>query len=126
MSEFRCRAVACVFAALASALPSAVLSQVPAGEELADPMRPSGLPAASTADATPEKAAALPRLQAIMREGRRHSAVVNGQVVHVGDDVGGATVTAITANSITVNVEGKPTVLRLVDQDVKHDAHVTR
>ena len=118
--------MACVFAALASALPHAALSQTPAAEELADPMRPSGLQSAPTGEDAPEKAVGVPRVQAILREGRRHSAIVNGQRVRVGDEVEGATVTAISASSVTVSIEGKSSVLKLVDQDVKHDAHTSR
>lgn len=88
-------------------------------------MRPSGLPAPAEAG-TPGKApAAELRLQAIKREGRHHLAVINGQIVRVGDEMDGIRITAISAGSVVINVEGKSSMLKLLGQDIKHDARKT-
>ena len=48
-------------------------------------MQPAGLQAESPVAGSPEQAPVVElRVQAIKREGRRHSAVINGQVVRVG------------------------------------------
>jgi len=96
-------------------------------EALADPMQPSGvqqtLPGAMS---TPETASALPRLQAIVREGRQIHAIINGQRMGVGDTVeGGATITAVSATSVTLSVGGKTSVLKLVGQEVKRNVRAT-
>jgi hypothetical protein len=51
--------------------------------------------------------------------------VINGQVVRVGDEVDGIRITAISAGSVAINVEGKSSVLKLLGQDIKHDARKT-
>lgn len=89
-------------------------------------MQPAGLQAESPVAGSPEQAPVVElRVQAIKREGRRHSAVINGQVVRVGDEVDGARVTAISASSVTIDVGGKASVLNLLGQDIKHDARAT-
>ena len=116
---------ACVLGLLAGTLSPAVRSQADQPAPLEDPMRPSGLPAPAEAG-TPGKAPpAELRLQAIKREGRHHLAVINGQIVRVGDEVDGIKITAISAGSVMINVEGKSSVLKLLGQDIKHDARKT-
>lgn len=89
-------------------------------------MQPAGLQAESPVAGSPEQAPVVElRVQAIKREGRRHSAVINGQVVRVGDEVDGARVIAISASSVTIDVGGKSSVLNLLGQDIKHDARAT-
>ncbi len=121
--------MAYALAAVAGGWPHPALSQTSPPEDLADPMRPpSVLQAAPAAAGDAQAPVELPRLQAIMREGGQRLAVINGQLLRVGDDVGGATVTAITASSVVISVEGKSSVLKLVGQDVKvrHDPRTTQ
>lgn len=94
-------------------------------QELDDPMRPPASHVVPVAAGTPEEPVALPRLQAIMRDGQQRSAVINGRVVRVGDEVDGAMVDAISASSVVVSVGGNSSVLKLVGQDIKHDARAT-
>ena len=124
MSEQRCLArVACVLCLAAGMLAAPVHSRAAEAEELADPMRPPQvLTAPAEAGDPAQQAATEPRLQAIKREGKHHSAVINGRVVRVGDEVDGIRVTAISAGTVTINVEGKSSVLKLLGQDIKHNA----
>jgi hypothetical protein len=89
-------------------------------------MRPPQVQAAPTVegDAAPQAQAVL-RLQAIKSERGRRVAVINGRVVRVGDEVDGATVTGIAANSVVILVEGKSSALKLLGQDIKHDSRTT-
>jgi MSHA biogenesis protein MshK len=89
-------------------------------------MRPSGAQAApETAGQDAQQPKTIPRLQAIRADGRHRSAVINGKVVRVGEEVDGAKVTAISTTSVVVIVEGKSSVLKLVGQDIKHAARAT-
>ncbi len=89
-------------------------------------MRPPQVQAAApTVEGEAPQAQAVLRLQAIKSESGRRVAVVNGTVVRVGDEVDGATITGIAANSVVILAEGKSSVLKLLGQDVKHDARTT-
>ncbi|NOX57832.1 MAG: general secretion pathway protein GspB [Planctomycetes bacterium] len=50
---------------------------------------------------------ALFRLEGVMLGGRRRLAVVNGAIVGVGDEVDGATVRAITSNTVALEIDGR-------------------
>ncbi len=116
---------ACVLGLLATTLSPVARSQQVQPAPLEDPMRPSGLPASADTGTLGKASAAELRLQAIKREGRHHLAVINGQVVRVGDEVDGVRITAISAGSVVINVEGESSVLKLLGQDIKHDARTT-
>lgn len=88
-------------------------------------MRPPQVQAAPTMEGTAPQAQSVLRLQAIKSERGRRAAVINGKVVRVGDAVDGATVTGIAANSVVIFAEGKSSVLKLLGQDIKHDARTT-
>lgn len=64
-----------------------------ASAELPDPTRPFTVTAA--ADAAPGL-----RLEAVMRSGDKHLAIVNGELVRVGDRIAGTTIAGIGADSV--------------------------
>lgn len=58
-------------------------------------------------------------LQAIMRSNGQAHAVISGQQVKVGDDLGGARLRAIYAHSVVLERQGQQEVLRLVEPIMK-------
>ena len=66
-----------------------------AEEPLFDPTRPLIQPASASTKGGALQAPSLPRLQAVFAQGRRHSALINGQRLAVGDTVGNYRITAI-------------------------------
>lgn len=88
----------------------AVLAVPPTlAEGLRDPMRP---PMASTAAPDRAPARAL-RLEAILVEGERRVAIVDGKVVSEGERVSGAVISAIHADSIQYTRDGRTHEARL-------------
>lgn len=86
---------------------------------LADPMQPPAVQrSAAPGPSTAEPGAGL-RLQGIRSDGRGRLAVLNGKAVRVGQDVGGATVTGIGRDSVTVSRDGRSSELKLAGRDVK-------
>jgi hypothetical protein len=53
------------------------------------------------------------KMQGIFYAHQRPSAIINGQMVYVGDRVGGATVIAIDPRSVTIEISGKTQVLAM-------------
>jgi hypothetical protein len=67
------------------------------------------------ASVAPAQAAPQPvyKLQGIYWRPSKPSAVVNGKIVHVGDRIKNASVTAIDQESVTLKVDGQPDLLIL-------------
>jgi MSHA biogenesis protein MshK len=80
-----------------------------------DPTQP---PAALSTDVSDADAAPL-RLQSIVRGGRQSQAVINGQSLRVGDELGGAKVLAIYQHSVVLEHQGQQQVLRLAEPIMK-------
>ncbi len=94
-----------------------VLLAFSAGAQAAlDPTQP---PATMRAQARPESAQPTLVLQAIMRSNGQAHAVISGQQVKVGDDLGGARLRAIYAHSVVLERQGQQEVLRLVEPIMK-------
>ena len=81
-----------------------------------DPTQP---PATMRAQVRPESAQPTLVLQAIMRSNGQAHAVISGQQVKVGDDLGGARLRAIYAHSVVLERQGQQEVLRLVEPIMK-------
>jgi MSHA biogenesis protein MshK len=82
-------------------------------------MQPPAVQRAATAGpGAPEPGAGL-RLQGIRSDGRGRLAVLNGQAVRVGQEVGGAVVTGIGRDSVTLSRDGRSSELKLAGRDVK-------
>ncbi len=75
-----------------------------------DPTQP---PAGRVARDAPTEAAAELRLQAILRGSERVSAVINGQTLKVGDQLGDARILAIRPHSVVIVRQGQQQALRL-------------
>ena len=72
------------------------------GGELFDPMRPANTIDASAA----ATAAGQIRVEAILNDGERRLAIVNGRLVHEGDHVGTAVVESIAPGAVRFNRGG--------------------
>lgn len=81
-----------------------------------DPTQPA--PSAATAT-TAGTAEATLVLQSIVRGGRYSQAVINGQSLRVGDELGGAKLRAIYPSSVVLERQGQQQVLRLVEPILK-------
>lgn len=80
---------------------------------------PTQAPAGLRPEARPESAPPTLVLQAIMRSNGQAHAVISGQQVKVGDDLGGARLRAIYAHSVVLERQGQQQVLRLVEPIMK-------
>ncbi len=78
--------------------------------DLRDPMRPPNAPAAATSHIG---APSSLQLQAVMGSGQSRVAIVNEKVVRVGDTIGGALITEISAEAIHYSRGGKQLVASL-------------
>lgn len=91
-----------------------------AAEEWPDPMRPAlaaPTPPASAGSGQGEAASAAQQLQSvILRRGQRPAAIINGQVVELGDDVAGARVTAIKESEVVLQGPAGREVLKLTPE----------
>ncbi|MDX1518061.1 MAG: hypothetical protein R3288_14540 [Woeseiaceae bacterium] len=89
-------------------LAAAVASGTATAADIAsDPMRPDTL--RSVAASAP----AHYRVNAIIVSDERRIAIVNGQRVGVGDDIGNATVISISKAEVVVDIDGKRQSLRV-------------
>ncbi|MDJ0738686.1 MAG: hypothetical protein QNJ91_03155 [Gammaproteobacteria bacterium] len=79
---------------------------VPAGDALVDPTRPADWQAAA-ADAAVDTPAPTFRLQGVFNVGGRHSAMIGGRRVAVGDRVMGAEVLEIDGHRVLIRVDGE-------------------
>jgi MSHA biogenesis protein MshK len=80
-----------------------------AADQLFDPMRPANSVDASVAATV----AGQIRVEAIVNDGERKIAIVNGRVVREGDRVGGATVESISAGAVRFNRGGRSELISL-------------
>lgn len=85
-------------------------------EGLPDPTRPATLniSAAPVEASEPEL-----QLEAIMRSGERHLAIVNGRLVRVGDRVGTALIRDIDADGLRYAIAGRERVAKLPGATLK-------
>ena len=97
-----------LFAALLLLMP--LLSQA----QLNDPMRPAQAPPVSASES-----AASWRLDSIILSGDRRLAVINGQSVSEGDQLGQARVSRIEATRVTLRVGQQSRVLTLLPLSIK-------
>ncbi len=96
--------------ALAILLSIAVGATQASAADLRDPMRPPSAPAATLA--RPGVPSSL-QLQAVMGSGQSRVAIVNEKVVRVGDTIGGALITEISAEAVRYSRGGKQLVASL-------------
>ncbi len=80
---------------------------------------PTQAPATLRSEARTDSAQPALVLQAIMRSNGQAHAVISGQQVKVGDDLGGARLRAIYAHSVVLERQGQQEVLRLVEPIMK-------
>lgn len=85
-------------------------------ESLPDPTRPVEF--TSSASIAPAAEAPL-RVEAIMRSGARHLAIVNGKLVRPGDRVNGAVVREIDADGLHYVIDGRERTAKLPASAVK-------
>jgi hypothetical protein len=91
---------------------AAILLSATAGttmaDRLMDPTRPSGAKADTTAEPTDSI-----RLEAILRSGERHLAIVNGKVVRAGERIAGAHIDEVFADGVRYTRDGQSHIARL-------------
>lgn len=90
-----------------------------AAETLRDPTRPGGAPAPRAAA---EPAAPQWRLSSIVIADTRRVAIINDEVVAIGERVNGATVMDIQPYAVTLRRNGRDFTLSLLDARVKTHA----
>lgn len=90
-----------------------------AAGDLPDPMRPD------TLSSIRHGSSQVPgwNLSSILISTGRRQAVINGRAVAPGDDVDGARVLEISLSTVKLSVHGKPLMLRLFPETVKHVVH---
>ena len=96
--------------------------------DLPDPMAPPKTaqpPPKAEGTAEPVKRVTY-RLQGVKIEPRHRSAVINGQMVAVGDVIDGATVVSIESDGVVVQGGDEPITLKLLRNEVKQRSHVAR
>jgi MSHA biogenesis protein MshK len=81
-----------------------------------DPTQPAPSASSSGAGGSPQAALVL---QSIVRGGRQSQAVINGQSLHIGDELDGAKLSAIYSHSVVLERQGQQQVLRLVEPIIK-------
>lgn len=86
--------------------PAATIPAVGGGESASTNLAPAP-------PVTAPQKPALPKLQGVVWNPSRPSALINGQVVFVGDRIGDYKVLRITASGVTLAVDGKALVLTL-------------
>lgn len=87
-------------------------------ESLPDPTRPerSDKTRQSATQSRPRKEPSW-KLTSIIRSPRRKLAVINGEIRGVGEDIAGARVLAIQADTVVILYRGQRRVLRLLSRD---------
>jgi MSHA biogenesis protein MshK len=93
------------------------------GTALRDPTRPSGWRAPAAAEQA--KQAPVMRLQGTFSVAGSRSALIDGQRVVVGDQVGGAKVLRIEKNKVVLRMEGETVELAALAAPVKTPARQT-
>lgn len=97
--------------------------------DLPDPMAPPPKAAAAlpqTQDANEPVRRVTYRLQGVKMNASHRSAVINGQMVSVGDVVDGATVVSIESDTVMVQSGEDPITLKLLRNEVKQRSHVAQ
>jgi hypothetical protein len=77
-------------------------------DRLVDPTRPYNAKSDSTAEPTDSI-----RLEAILRSGERHLAIINGKVVRAGEHVGPARIDEVFADGVRYTRDGQTHTARL-------------
>lgn len=95
-------------AAVAALLPLACGAQI-----FADPMRPPAEFLQPVPEGRQEVVASRPVLQSILFSDQRRMAMINGEMVKVGDKVGPAVVAKITEEAVVLRVDGKLETIRM-------------
>ena len=92
--------------------------------ELMDPMRPAPYRAPSTVTAEQQQAEihAELRLTAILKGEQRQVAVINGEILQVGQQIHGYRVTDIDARQVHLQKEGQQLVLSVEAQGMKRSS----
>lgn len=100
---------------------------MPVVAALQDPTRPPSA-APATANAPTPGATSGPRwtLTSTLVSPTRRSAVINDQVLSVGDRIGGAQVVDIQADSVRLRIKGREVTLRLLNTNIKQAAKPAR
>lgn len=91
------------------AIGASLVGGVAAADQLFDPMRPANSVDASVA----ATASGQLRVEAIVNDGDRKIAIVNGRVVREGDRVGDATVESISSGAVRFNRGGRSELVSL-------------
>ena len=84
-------------------------------DALPDPTRPLTFTAASVANSTEPSV----RLEAILRSGDKHLAIVNGKLVRAGDRIDNVTIASIDADGLRYVVAGREHVAKLAADSLK-------
>jgi MSHA biogenesis protein MshK len=92
-----------------------------ASEHLADPTRPAHAKAPA-----PVQLAAELRLEAVLKSGERHVAIVNGKIVRAGDRIGGALIEEISSHAVRYTRGGQSQVLRLQEHAMQVRRNVAK
>ncbi len=90
--------------------------------ELTDPMRPAAYRAPATAEQQKAETHAELRLTAILKGSQRRVAVINGEVLQVGQQIHGYRVTGIDARQVRLKKEGRQLVLSVEEQVMKRSS----
>lgn len=96
-------------------------AQAAASERLADPTRP----AHARAPAPVQQASDL-RLEAVLKSGDRHVAIVNGRVVRAGDLIGDARIEEVSSGAVRYSRGGQSRMLRLQEHAMQVRRNVAK
>jgi MSHA biogenesis protein MshK len=92
-------------------------------QPLSDPMRPPSEAAiADTTKASKRKVSQVYHLSAIRITKDQRSAMINGKIVKTGERIGDARLVEITANHVTLELEGRRITLSLLPVKIKKPA----
>jgi MSHA biogenesis protein MshK len=93
--------------------PEADVRSAPTNASISTPQTSAAAPAPATGPAAPPSPLADLKLRSIMYREEKPAAVINGEMLHVGDEIRGARVVRIERNSVTVERNGETNELRL-------------
>ena len=96
---------------------AAILLSATARTALADRLVDPTRPASAKADTTAEPTDSI-RLEAILRSGERHLAIVNGKVVRAGEHIGGALIDEVLADGVRYTRDGQSHTARLTQSAI--------
>jgi MSHA biogenesis protein MshK len=100
-------------AALLLACGASSAGQAARAQALADPMRPPQLSAAEASAESPQAQPGASRLQSVLISPARRLAVIDGSVVALGGQVGGATLVAISETGVVLKKGDERETLKL-------------